>query len=153
MTQIELESAIKEAKTLASVERKNNRLAYEQARAIVEQKFDELKNGRNTYLNKWHEKRSALIDKLHEFKRAGLADFSEEVSAVNSQLSDLKKDKREFLSLWERSLYRLKEERRNCSNKFQSEFEKLSSETKKQIRSMVENYFGEKYTEIPAEVA
>lgn len=153
MTQIELESAIKEAKTSASVERKNNRLAYEQARAIIEQKFDELKNNRNTYLNKWQEKRSALIDKLHEFKRAGLADFSEEVSAVNAQLSDLKKDKREFLSTLERSFYRLKEERRNCSNKFQSELEKLSSETKKQIRSMVESYFGEKYTEIPAEVA
>ena len=147
MTQIELESKIKIVKQNKAAERDTILNNYNHDRGVVDKFFSKLEEDRNSYFLSWHKKRADLIDKLHEFKRAGLADFSEEVSTVNAQLGELKLEKIERNFSFDKQKKDLLDQRRKISNKMDMDLRTLSHNSSAEIRSLVATYFDGKTIE------
>lgn len=151
MTQIELENQVKTVKDSQRTERESILQTYNKERGEVEKLFDKLAEDKNTFYQKWHQRRSELIDKLHEFKRAGLADFSEEVSMVNKQLSEHKQKKAEFNFWYERQYKYILDQRRKAADKMDLALKTNASKCRCQVRELVDTYFDKKAAAIPAE--
>lgn len=151
MTQVELESKVKTVKDSQRTVRGSILQTYNKERGEVEKLFDKLAEDKNLFYSQWHKKRSVLLDKLHEFKRAGLADFSEEVSTVNKSLSELKQNKTEFNFLYERQYKNILDQRRQCADKMDNALKANASKCKSLIRELIDSYFDSKAAAIPAE--
>ena len=151
MTQIELESKVKSVKDTQRTERESILQTYNKERGEVEKLFDNLAESKKMFYSQWHKKRSVLIDKLHEFKRAGLADFSEEVSTVNKSLGELKLQKAEFNFIYERQYKSILDQRRKAADKMDIALKANAPNCKNQVRELIDTYFDAKAAAIPAE--